>query len=156
MKKPHLLTNSLKRAEPPKKNDWPKMLLLIAFALLLALLLNSCALAPPDVPVCTEITMTKGWCTNTISDTEFYIDNERLFNGKSWWELRPTMIQVPVDSWVAMKAYIIKACKKYGNCDKDIAKWERKVEVIDKQLDQKAPKPSSGLREARTFFLQNP
>ncbi len=114
-----------------------KSLLMIS-ALSLSLLI-SCA-SVPDIPVCTEISLSRGWCTNTISDQEFFIDELRphSFTGKkedakTWWELRPYMVYVPFPSWAELKAYIIKQCKR-TNCKEYVASWERKIQGLDDKI----------------------
>ena len=88
--------------------------------------------------------MSKGWCTYTVSDKEFYIDDDHPYDfndGKgpqTWWALRPTFVQVPAPTWAKVKEFIIKVCKQSGKCDKDVASWERKTQAIDKQLGEKA------------------
>ena len=99
--------------------------------MLLGISLNfliSCA-SVPAVPVCTEITPFKGWCTNTITDEEYYVDDEHKLFDMTWWELRPSMVMVPAQSWTQIKSSFIKLCKKNGNCNRDIDKWERKFEL---------------------------
>ena len=103
----------------------------------LSLLLNGCATTPPDVPICTELSMTRGFCTNTISDKSFFIDEENKLDGKTWWELRPTMIQVPIPSWVKIKTFILKVCKEKDNCGDGISNWERRVFELDEKIQQK-------------------
>ncbi|MBK8202409.1 MAG: hypothetical protein IPK68_08905 [Bdellovibrionales bacterium] len=83
--------------------------------------------------------MTRGFCTNTISDKSFFIDEENKLDGKTWWELRPTMIQVPIPSWVKIKAFIIKVCKEKGSCGDNVANWERRVFELDDKIQQKIP-----------------
>lgn len=100
-------------------------------------LLTSCAVKPPDVPVCVETRIDQGYCTNTISDKEFFVDETNKLNGKTWFEMRPTMIQVPASSWVEIKAFVIKACKKMKSCEEQVSSWERKVETVDKKLEEK-------------------
>lgn len=97
-------------------------------------LLTSCA-SVPDVPVCVEINMTKGFCTNTVSDKDYYIDEKNPVaigdaKPQTWWEMRPYMILVPVASWKEFKAYIIKQCKR-TNCDQYIKSWDRKINELD-------------------------
>jgi hypothetical protein len=99
--------------------------------------LTSCA-TPPDTPVCVEITLSKGWCTNTISNKEYYVDDEHPFvddKGKkwTWWELRPAMIRVPRQSWEKIKEFVIKMCKKSNECS-EITNWERTVNAIDSKM----------------------
>lgn len=82
--------------------------------------------------------MEKGWCTNTISDVEFYIDEARPHDfgdgkPKTWWELRPYMVMLPFPSWAELKAYLIKQCKR-NNCDEYIKSWERRVNKMDDKV----------------------
>lgn len=101
--------------------------------------LTSCA-SVPDVPVCVEINQAKGFCTNTISDTDYEIDEQHPAKlpgddkPKTWWERRPFMILVPTSSWAELKAYIIKQCKR-SNCDQYVKSWDRKIS----ELEEKAP-----------------
>lgn len=95
--------------------------------------LTSCA-SVPDVPVCVEINQVKGFCTNTVSDHDYDIDEQHpvAFDGgkpQTWWEMRPYMILVPVSSWKAFKEYIIKQCKR-TNCDKYVKSWDRKIQEL--------------------------
>lgn len=102
--------------------------------IILGILLNfltSCA-SVPDEPVCFEIHPAKGYCVNTISAKEFPVDEENKYKGKTWWEMKPYMIYLPVSSWVEFKSYIIKRCKQH-NCSKQIAKWKRTIEIIDER-----------------------
>lgn len=123
-----------------------KKTLSLSFAFLLSSLLSGCAIAPPDVPICTELDINRGWCTNTISGKEFYIDETHPWSPSgekkdlmTWWELRPTFVMVPYPSWVELKAFIIKICKQSGKCSGAVANWERTVEGMDTHLDQKLP-----------------
>lgn len=100
--------------------------------------LISCA-SVPDKPVCVEINPSRGWCTNTISDKEFWIDEKNTFEGKTWWELRPYMVLMPASTWQANKAYMIKMCKKTKSCEKNISTWERKFSSVEDKIDSKKP-----------------
>lgn len=51
--------------------------------------------------------------------------------------MRPTMIQVPPESWSKIKAFIIKTCKQSNKCDEQITSWDRKLDSIDEKLKQK-------------------
>ena len=113
----------------------PNKILWISFVALLSLI-SSCA-SVPDVPVCTEISMQKGFCVYTLSDKEMIVDNENTLDGKTWWDMRTSMILVPVDSWAEIKSYIIKMCKKHGSCDKEVANWNKKVDSLDSKLGSK-------------------
>lgn len=122
-----------------------KKKLLTARAILLSFLLSSCA-SPPDVPICIPLSMGKGWCTYTISDKEFIVDN--LTNGinKSgepctlsienkecfnWLSTEGSTVRVPAYSWAKIKAFIIKICKQHNECAKDITSWTRKADRIN-------------------------
>lgn len=109
-----------------------KLLLLISLGLL-----SSCSITPPDVPLCTQINPDKGYCVNTISSKEFEISKEKPYKGKTWWEIRPYMIYMPTESWVEIKAFIIKICKKSRKCkNKQVSSWNRTIEAIDKKIAQ--------------------
>lgn len=91
----------------------------------------------PDKPVCMEISMTRGFCTNTVSDKEFFIDEDHPYSftgdakdAKTWWQMRPFMLLVPADSWAAFKIYIIQECKR-TNCDQFVQSWDRKINDLD-------------------------
>ena len=104
------------------------------FASLFVLLISSCGTTPPDTPFCTEINPSTGFCVNTISSKEFIVDDENLFEGKTWWEIRPFMILMPIESWTKIKAFIIKICKRSNKCSSSITNWERTVKIIDKNV----------------------
>lgn len=108
-------------------------------SLSLALLVSACSTMPPDIPVCVEFAPDHGRCVKIISGEKFDVDEEQKFEGKTWWEYRPAMMLVPASSWAKLKAYTIKACKKYGNCQKEVSSWDRTIEIIDESLAQKAP-----------------
>lgn len=108
----------------------------ILVLLLLLRLLNGCA-SVPNVPICVEIHQAKGFCTETIEDRDFYIDetHPHSFTGKkedalTWWEMRHRMILIPAQSWAELKAYIIKQCKR-TNCDQYIKSWDRKINELE-------------------------
>ena len=88
------------------------------------------------MPVCVEISPVKGYCVHTISEKEFYVDHNEKLNGKTWWEMRPAMVFVPPQSWAELKAYVIKVCKKFKECAKDIGSWERKTQQIDSKMSK--------------------
>jgi hypothetical protein len=110
----------------------------LSLSLLISLLATSCA-SVPDVMICTEITMTKGFCTRTISDEEVIIDDAHPYTfeegGKpmTWWELRVFMVLAPIPSWKEIKAYIIKTCKR-DNCNAMVKSWDRKIQGLDSHL----------------------
>ena len=117
-----------------------KKFLLIVFLFSLSSLL-SCASKPPDVPLCVEIHPEKGKCIKVMSGETFVVDETHKFEGKTWWEIRPAMVQMPASTWVAFKAYIIKMCKKTNMCGKEVPSWDRSLETVDKTLKPKIPDP---------------
>jgi len=72
-----------------------------------------------------------------MSGETFDVDDEHPFENKSWWESRPTMIQLPASSWAQMKAFIIKMCKKTNQCDKNVSSWDRTIQTVDSQVQKK-------------------
>jgi hypothetical protein len=90
-----------------------------------------------------EISPSRGFCTNTVSDKEFEINDENPYTftpGKpamTWWEMRPSFIYVPAESWAKLKAWIIKTCKQTNQCDAAIASWQRKIDFIDEKIESK-------------------
>jgi hypothetical protein len=77
--------------------------------------------------------MSSGYCIYTLSNKEMQVDDDHLFDGKTWFDLSYEMVHIPAESWAKIKAFIIKVCKT-GKCDKQISNWERKIEVIDNNL----------------------
>tara|TARA_Y100000310_G_scaffold243676_1_gene248250 strand:- start:21813 stop:22040 length:228 start_codon:yes stop_codon:yes gene_type:complete len=70
-----------------------------------------------------------------MSSKEFEISDHQTWEGETWWELRPKMIQMPVKSWAAIKSFIIKICKKSNKCSgSSITNWERTVNTIDQKI----------------------
>lgn len=107
----------------------------------LALLLSSgCAtVKAPDEPICLEFDVDRGRCIHIISGKKFDWDETHKFQDKTWWEQRPYMVLVPASSWSKIKIFIVQICKKTNMCDQSITNWERTVETIDAELDQKLP-----------------
>jgi len=115
----------------------------ISSTILCAFLLSACQTSPPNIPVCTEITMNRGWCINTISGDGFDVDDSHPMHDDekgtdvTWWDARPTMILVPYWSWSKLKKYIINQCKQTGTCDAAIASWDRTIESLDQVVKEK-------------------
>lgn len=107
-----------------------KILFVSSFALL-----TRCAGLPPDVPMCTEIHPAEGYCVHWISGKSFTINETSPYQGKTWWDMRPAMILVPVSSYEKIKPWIIRMCKKHEKqCQKEVSSWERTLETIDTKL----------------------
>lgn len=135
---------------------------------ILSSLLVSCA-SPPDVPSCAPITEDIGYCIFSISDKEFYVDNNArgmddkgnacvwkeplVVNGvpektncMQWKDLKKKSLIVPAQSYGKIKKFIIDICKQHNQCNKDIRSWERKADKItavpgSAPAGQQAPSP---------------
>lgn len=94
--------------------------------ILLSSIITSCG-SVPDVYVCKELNPGRAFCTKTITDENQYVDDEHKLNGKTWWEIRPTTIQMPPESWAEFKKWIIKTCRRI-HCRSDIGQWLKSVE----------------------------
>ena len=108
--------------------------LLILFALLSSFVI-SCT-KPPAVPICLELNLDRAFCVNTITADEFTWDSTHPFEGKTYWEARPSNLIVPASSWAKIKEFIIKSCKQSNKCD-DVASWDRTIGAIDTGLEKK-------------------
>jgi hypothetical protein len=104
--------------------------------LLPVLILISCSsIDSLDVPLCTRVSASKGFCTYLLSPRDQFVDDTHLLNGKTWFDLQPTMIYVPKESWAAIKKYIIKECKRTNRCDNAVESWDRTITVLDAQVN---------------------
>ena len=92
---------------------------------------------PPDKPVCAQLAPNKGWCTFTISDKEFVVDDAHPYEGKTWWDWKPYMVYVPPPTWASIKKFIIDVCKKYpDSCGAKGDSWLKRSEELDGYLNQ--------------------
>lgn len=78
---------------------------------LLLSLVTSCASNPPDVPICVEIEIQKGFCVYTMSNKEYTVE------GLDWLRLKVDSLIVPADSWAKIKDYFQRMCVKSGKCN---------------------------------------
>jgi peptidoglycan hydrolase CwlO-like protein len=110
----------------------------IVLVLLLSLLLEGCVTIKDfDFPACVEITPDRAWCTHTISDKEYFWDETHKVNGQTYWEQRPSMVLLPLESWKQLKKSAIKFCKQnQKQCEKEIGSWDRKINNIDSKLQK--------------------
>ncbi|MFM6929050.1 MAG: hypothetical protein ACKOX6_11340 [Bdellovibrio sp.] len=100
--------------------------------------ITGCATKPPDFPICVEMSMERGECIKVISGERIHVDNDHKMNDKTWWESRPTNMIMPLESWMDLKKFIIKMCKKNkGMCDKEVSSWQRSLQKIDQNLNEK-------------------
>lgn len=114
-------------------------------SLLLSCLISCASVKEIDRPLCVEINLSKAFCTYTISNKDFYVDDEHpyAFDPKypdklqTWFEVRPAMVLMPVQTWAAFKKYIIKNCKLTKKCDGMIEGWDRTMNVLDQNLELK-------------------
>lgn len=111
-----------------------KKTLLLLLSVLLNLILSSCATYPPDDFICIELDPDKGFCTRMISDEDRVWDEQHKMFGKTWWEARPGMLHLPIETWKNLKKYLIQQCKKNNDCAEDLQKWERKMQVIESHM----------------------
>lgn len=72
--------------------------------------------------------MSQGVCTYTVSGKNVYVDDTHPLDGQTWFDMRAKVLAVPASSWGAVKAWMIKQCKK-NKCNVDIATWDRDLEV---------------------------
>jgi hypothetical protein len=76
------------------------------------------------VPLCKELGVDRAYCVWTIENKEQYVDDTNKLNGKTWWEIRPSVVMVPAESWAEIKAFVIKLCEKTQKCEGRQNKWE--------------------------------
>lgn len=106
-----------------------KRCLWILFVFLLASNLSSCS-SIPDVPICAQISLSKGVCTYTVSGKTVIIDDDNLLDGETWFTLRTKALTVPASSWAKIKAFLIKQCKKTNQCSANISDWDRDLDIV--------------------------
>lgn len=94
--------------------------------IILFLFVSSCA-SVPDVPICAEVSMSKGICVYTVSGKSIAVDDEHPLEGQTWFDIRVKTLSVPASSWAKIKAFMIKQCKKTKKCDVDISSWDREI-----------------------------
>lgn len=89
--------------------------------LLITLLsISSCnGLTIPDVPVCKELLPFEAYCTWTMSNKSQFVNDKELLDGKTWWEIRKSVVSVPAESYLEQKKFFLKACEKYPKVCKE-------------------------------------
>jgi hypothetical protein len=103
----------------------------------IAILFFNCAAKVPDVPICIELEPTRGYCIKTISSQEYEWNEINKIKNQTFWEAKPYMLLLPVESWIEIKTFIISVCKKSNKCDENNASWERTVNSIDQKVEEK-------------------
>lgn len=107
-----------------------------SFVLSLFFVISCASINEIDKPVCAEITMERGYCVTIISGKGFFIDEENLFEGDTWFNQRHKHIRVPISTWAELKKYLIKNCKKSRKCDANIDSWVRNMDEIEQRVEQ--------------------
>ena len=103
--------------------------------LLLLVFLNNCA-SIPDKPFCVDEKPGVGFCVTLVTGRQFHIDDTHPFideNGKSntWFDLQLGVIKMPLETFKALKKYLIDECKMSNKCNKDIGSWDRNLSVLE-------------------------
>lgn len=112
------------------------MMGIIAF---MAASLTGCATKLPDIPICIEMSMSRGECVKVVSGEKITVDDTHKMNDKTWWESRPTNMIMPLESWMDLKKFIIEICHQNENmCDEKVGSWERSIDSIDEAQKAKA------------------
>ena len=108
------------------------------------LILSSCGtLKDIDRPVCVELNISKGYCTSIVSGKDQVVDDNNLLNGKTWFEQRNQMIMVPVETWAALKKYLLINCKRSPRCYSEMATWRKSIQTVDGKLVEKGTSETS-------------
>lgn len=100
------------------------------FASLFAFLISSCGTVP-DKPFCTDVRPGAGFCVWSISNKEMEVDDVNLLNGKTWYDMQIGIIKIPLETFTALKKYIITQCKRNNNCSENIDSWDRAMTILE-------------------------
>jgi len=92
--------------------------------------LNGCG-SVPDKPLCTDLRPGAGFCVWTISNKEMEVDDTHLMDGKTWYDMQVGIIKMPIETFVALKKYLIMNCKKTKNCSDKIDSWDRALTTLE-------------------------
>lgn len=104
--------------------------------LLLVLKTSGCANLP-NKPICAEVNISKGKCSYLVTGKTITVDDDHLLDGQTWFDIRNKSLTMPADTWAAIRAWILKMCKKY-KCNIDVASWDRSVEIVDEAIGPEA------------------
>ena len=97
--------------------------------LLFLILLSSCA-SIPDVIGCRQQSVNSGFCTYTLTQKSFIVDDAHPYNNSTWLDMKINSVYLPAESWAKIKEYILKECKKNNNCSQNINNWDTKLNSI--------------------------
>ena len=86
--------------------------------------------------MCTDLRPGAGFCVWTISNKEMEVDDTHLMDGKTWYDMQVGIIKMPLDTFLALKKYLIKNCKQNNNCNKEIDSWDRSLSTLEKKAKE--------------------
>ena len=95
--------------------------------LFISLLVSACS-SIPNFSACKELAPDRAKCIKVITNEKYDWDDSHFVNGKTYWDARPTMLQIPADSYADLKAYLLKECKRTNKCTE--------LEAVINTLDQ--------------------
>lgn len=91
---------------------------------MIALLLSSCALTPPDVQVCVRLPFGEGArCNNTLRDSPYDM------NEAEYMKQEIGMVFMSPESYGEIKKFVIKACEKNDKCE--IEKTKKRLDNLE-------------------------
>lgn len=111
-------------------------ILRIVFLSSLLFLGNCTSLKKLDKPFCVDETTSQGFCVYLISGKKIHVNDIELFtdeNGikKTWYDMQLGIIKIPLETFKAMKKYLIEQCKQSKKCDADIDSWDRNIQQLE-------------------------
>jgi len=53
---------------------------------------------------------------------------------RTWYQIRPYNIQVPIDSYAKLKSFFVKFCEKYKQCSGEDIDPDLAIKNIDKMI----------------------
>lgn len=93
----------------------------------------------PDVPIAVEITPERALFVHIMSGKAYEVNEKTKYEGRTWWETRPSVVVMPASSWKELKVFIITMCQKTKRCGKEVQNWDRSVEIIDTTINERIP-----------------
>lgn len=81
-------------------------------------------------------TTSEGFCVTLVTGKQFHVSDTEPFideNGKSltWYDMQLGMIKIPLETFEAMKKYIIDNCKNNSNCSNNVDSWDRNMSTLE-------------------------
>lgn len=87
-----------------------------------------------------EVNETRGFCVMTLSNEDFYVDDNTPYDNKNWQQLKATSIIIPGKYYADLKAALLKYCKERGNCPQYVEERLNAFELIIKQNQDRLKK----------------